>query len=629
VQQDSQLFRFEGTYKDGLKVVGKVGGELQYNADSNRFYMVEQDSGTIFWIEQSPNFTYGIDKWGIRHDENSHGLFAHDIEKELVYSYQLSFDGSVFEFIYVSRPLTVTVTNPAKGSVNKGTGLYVDNSEVTVVATPTPYNRLNSWTIDGVAAPATSDTLVLKLDRNITLEATFVGNDTRLGELGVEAGGKGRILMPVFDPNTSDYTVRVPAETQSVTISAAPLSAESTVAGDVGEKALTSNDEAFQLTVTAEDASVKAYSINVLQAAPDAGNDVSLWLSLNGGAETPVEGDTITLNVANSDTIVGITAKVATGAILVGDTGRLSLASAGDNTAFSVTVLAANYDDSKTYTVIVHRLDNNALLSDLALTANGGNGSNLLASFAPDITSYAVSVTGSVTGVTITPVAASSYATVTGSGSQSLIGPADTFRIVVSAEDGSATYTYTVIVHSVSSDATLQSLAVAGQDGAAITLSPAFDASVESYTASTPSATVTVSATANSSAATVAYAPSQPLTLTAGENRIQVTVTAEDGSSKVYQVTVTLQDQDVPSAVGAVALGSLTLYPNPVTNGDLKVENGTLKAGERIEIYSLLGTLVAAYEVAAGAETAINVSQLPQGVYIVKAGAYAAKLFVY
>jgi hypothetical protein len=33
--------------------------------------------------------------------------------------------------------------------------------------------------------------------------------------------------------------------------------------------------------------------------------------------------------------------------------------------------------------------------------------------------------------------------------------------------------------------------------------------------------------------------------------------------------------------------------------------------------------------VAAGSETAINISGLPQGVYLVKAGAYATKLAVY
>jgi hypothetical protein len=66
-----------------------------------------------------------------------------------------------------------------------------------------------------------------------------------------------------------------------------------------------------------------------------------------------------------------------------------------------------------------------------------------------------------------------------------------------------------------------------------------------------------------------------------------------------------------------------------VTNGELTVENGDLKAGERILIYALSGSLAATYEVATGAVTVINVSRLPQGVYVVKAGAYAARVSVY
>jgi hypothetical protein len=93
-------------------------------------------------------------------------------------------------------------------------------------------------------------------------------------------------------------------------------------------------------------------------------------------------------------------------------------------------------------------------------------------------------------------------------------------------------------------------------------------------------------------------------------------------------VTVT-REAAAATAVGAVAKSLLRLYPNPVANGELKIENGELRAGEKILIYGLSGVLAATYEVAAGAVTVINVSQLPQGVYVVKAGAYAAKVSVY
>jgi hypothetical protein len=76
------------------------------------------------------------------------------------------------------------------------------------------------------------------------------------------------------------------------------------------------------------------------------------------------------------------------------------------------------------------------------------------------------------------------------------------------------------------------------------------------------------------------------------------------------------------------SVGSLQVYPNPVVNGTLRISNSVLKAGDKVLIYSLSGSVVAVYEVTAGSETAINISQLASGVYVVKAGAYAAKVVV-
>jgi rhamnogalacturonan endolyase len=61
------------------------------------------------------------------------------------------------------------------------------------------------------------------------------------------------------------------------------------------------------------------------------------------------------------------------------------------------------------------------------------------------------------------------------------------------------------------------------------------------------------------------------------------------------------------------------LYPNPVVNGRLTVTATYLKQGDKIELYSMQGSLVGSYE-AAGKTTIINLGHLPQGVYLVKAG---------
>jgi hypothetical protein len=623
VKQDSQLFRFEGSYADGVKIISKVdGGALYYNRDSNRYY-VRQDTGTIFKINPTSNFTYGDeDRWTLQNDYLSTATIRTDYglnvdNSNMVSCYQLSDNGNVLEFIHVSRYFSVTVANPEKGSVNKGTGLYVDSSEVNVVATPKPYNRVSKWVVNGVEIPATSDTLPLKLDRNITLTVTFIGNDTLLQSLSVEGV---TAVLPAFDPSVSSYTAYVPYGAQSVTIAAAARSADATAAG-AGVKALASDSVVFPITVTAEDGSVKVYSVSVLRAAQGASSDVSLTLSLNGGADTTVAGDAITFTVAGSVDSVALAATVAAGAVAYGDLETPLPLSAPDSAdaTFGVSVLAADYDSIKRYTVTVHRRSANAYLSALTLTAGGDN---LLPSFAPDVVSYTIDVPKSVTAITVAAVPASSYATVTGDvGSQSLADKS-TFSITVTSEEGAA-YTYTVTVNVVvSGDATLSSLTVSA--GA---LTPDFSPSQTAYTVSVGNSvgSITLTATAAHDSATVSGDGVK--TLNVGENPFTITVTAEDGSAQAYTVTVTRAA--AATAVETVAASALRLYPNPVANGELKIENGELRAGEKILIYGLSGVLAATYEVAAGAVTVINVSQLPQGVYVVKAGAYAAKATVY
>lgn len=67
---ESQLFRFEGSYDEGVKVVGKDGGALQYYAGVNKFYMVEGGSSTFRFIPTpNTNSDYGSGKWGMLYKE--------------------------------------------------------------------------------------------------------------------------------------------------------------------------------------------------------------------------------------------------------------------------------------------------------------------------------------------------------------------------------------------------------------------------------------------------------------------------------------------------------------------------------------------------------------------------------
>jgi hypothetical protein len=81
----------------------------------------------------------------------------------------------------------------------------------------------------------------------------------------------------------------------------------------------------------------------------------------------------------------------------------------------------------------------------------------------------------------------------------------------------------------------------------------------------------------------------------------------------------------VPDGVEALAAHALRVYPNPITDGRLYVETDALKPGEKIALYNVTGTLAGTYEVT-GRITLIDVSLLPRGIYIVKAGSRATKV---
>jgi hypothetical protein len=77
-----------------------------------------------------------------------------------------------------------------------------------------------------------------------------------------------------------------------------------------------------------------------------------------------------------------------------------------------------------------------------------------------------------------------------------------------------------------------------------------------------------------------------------------------------------------PLAVAAQSFASLQIYPNPIVNGQLTIDEGQSQAGEQVEIYNVNGVLVGSYSI----RPTINIGHLPAGTYIVKVGGRVAKV---
>ncbi len=204
---------------------------------------------------------------------------------------------------------------------------------------------------------------------------------------------------------------------------------------------------------------------------------------------------------------------------------------------------------------------NTGSAQDTRLSALEVSGATLTPAFDSRTFDYATEVANTVTEVTVTPTTARPGATVTVQGQALASGTASapidlavgetSISIVVTARDGVAQRTYTVVVSRrapPSNNANLASLALT-----TAALDQVFVGSTTSYTASTGyfGASTSVVAVPENDAATMDLAGqtlasgvrSQYLPLEVGDNMLQVLVTAEDGvTTRAYQVQITRAD---------------------------------------------------------------------------------------
>ena len=230
-------------------------------------------------------------------------------------------------------------------------------------------------------------------------------------------------------------------------------------------------------------------------------------------------------------------------------------------------------------------------LSGLKLEESAGTAITLNQPFAFYLTDYTASVANSISRVTVTPTARDTYATLRyldGAGNAladldtlaaghqvDLVEGANTIQVEVTAEDGVTTRTYTVEAtraQQADTDATLSALELS--DG---TLDPSFASDVTEYTASVGEAVerITVWAVKSDSAATVEFrdnhgvledrdpaAPGHQVRLREGANIIRVAVTAGDGITNTYMLTVTRAAQsDTDATLSGLVLERLDGTP--------------------------------------------------------------------
>ncbi len=236
--------------------------------------------------------------------------------------------------------------------------------------------------------------------------------------------------------------------------------------------------------------------------------------------------------------------------------------------AYAISSAGTSYGSEIDLTTLT-AISSNANLSNLVISSG-----TLAPVFATGTHSYTATVANSVASITVTPTVADATATVkvngttvasgSRSGALSLAVGSNTITTIVTAQDGSTTATYTVVVtRPPSSDATLLSLSLSSG-----TLAPVFASGTMSYSASVSNGTtsITVTPTTNDATATVTVngttvasgTASGPVALAVGDNAITTVVTAQDGTTKdTYTVTVTRVSNDAFLQLLQVSTGTV------------------------------------------------------------------------
>ena len=220
--------------------------------------------------------------------------------------------------------------------------------------------------------------------------------------------------------------------------------------------------------------------------------------------------------------------------------------------------------------------------ADASLASLSITGMTLVPAFSTAVTSYTVAVPNGTDSVDVAATLSDSSASFTINGSNNgtiaLIVGDNTISIVVTAENGTTTRTYTIVVTraALNNDASLASLSLSvGM------LTPVFDSVVTNYTAAVPFGTGSVdvaAATTDVNASfTINGGNNISVGLEIGDNAIVIVVTAEDGTTtRTYAIVVTRRNLAQEAYIKASSRDQNDFFGVAV---DLSFDGNTLAVG--------------------------------------------------
>jgi len=390
-------------------------------------------------------------------------------------------------------------------------GLSLNTTTGEISGYPTTVNALTSYTMraqDANLAQYTTNTfnlaVVPPLSARVAVPAVQATQSYALTQTPVvSVGGVPRMTYALYDASNAT-AASLPAglsfDTSTGQITGTPTVSQTATVYTVRIQDATgaTASETFSLLVNPSLQTVRVVASSVF------GRNVTITsftpVTASGGTGTLAFAVRNASNTASASLPVGLSVNTATGEISGTPTVTTAL------TTYTMQVTDANGATSvRTFTLTV------TASTDASLSALSVSSGSLVPTFAGSTTAYAVNVGYAVSSITLTPTVNQTSATVTVAGASVVSGSAsggvalnvgsNSIAVVVTAQDGTTTRTYTVTVtRAASIDATLSALTLSS--GA---LSPAFASGTVTYTASVANSvsSLTVTPTVTQANATV------------------------------------------------------------------------------------------------------------------------------
>ncbi|MES2837217.1 MAG: cadherin-like beta sandwich domain-containing protein [Bacteroidota bacterium] len=407
---------------------------------------------------------------------------------------------------------------------------------------------ITSATNVGGTAPANQATVAVTAEDGVTTSTytvtynvTPANSNSSLSALTTSVG----TLSPVFASGTLNYTVNLPfGSTGGATVTPTRSTTLSTISSNTGASnvAGTAGANVATVIVTAQNGSTSTYTVTYNVAAGNSNADLSNLVpsagSLSPAFASGTHSYTVTLPSGTTGS-ASVTPTLADAtATVTSNTNATDVTTAPNNVA-TVIVTAQNGTTTATYTVtfnVAAAVNNDATLASLSSSAGSLN-----PAFASGTSNYTVTLPfGTTGGATLVPATTNASATtmITSATNVGGTSPANTATVVVTAQDGITTMTYTVTYNVTPANTNSSLSALTTSVG---TLSPVFASGTLNYTVSLPFGTTggaNLTPTLSSTLSTVSSNTSATnVAGSAGANVATVVVTAQSGATSTYTVT--------------------------------------------------------------------------------------------